>query len=166
VGALIQWQDPSGWLEAVVISCRLLNHYLRIAEKKFGTVESVQRSFTIPEGWSLQQMAAIQRFFQLQYGGNKLTATSTRVTCWRTYSSWALYPWYIIQPNRRSGYAPDCGTTNAEPLKLVALPVYQQHRATEFNLREWVTSCHIEKKRQLFKWWSRIAGVHFRLRHV
>ncbi len=165
-GRWLHWQDPQGEFKAGTYQLSPTQPLSAIAEKIWhGQV--VQRSFTIPEGWSLQQMAtyfADQGFFP----ASDFLAAASQVN--RNQFSW-LPP---NLPHLEGFLYPDTYKLNGDQVtpqavvqqmlnqfQLVALPVYQQRQnQTELTLREWVTLASIiEKEAVVRSERSRIAGV-------
>lgn len=162
----LQWQDPKGGFKAGAYELSPTQPLAAIAAKIWhGQV--VQRRFTIPEGWSLQQMAAYfaeQGFFAAT---DFLTAASQ--------IDRNQYPWLPADLPHLEGFLyPDTYKLNGDQVtpqaivqqmlnqfKLVALPMYQQRQnQTKLNLREWVTLASvIEKEAVVPDERSRIAGV-------
>ena len=161
----LQWQDPEGGFKAGSYQLSPTQPLSAIAEKIWhGQV--VQRSFTIPEGWSLQQMAA---YFAEQgfFSATDFLAAARQIDR-------NQYPWLPADLPHLEGFLyPDTYKLNGDQVtpqsvvqqmlnqfKLVALPVYQQRQQTKFNLHEWVTLASIiEKEAVVQNERSRIAGV-------
>ncbi len=161
----LQWQDPQGGFKAGSYQLSPTQPLPVIAEKIWqGQV--VQRSFTIPEGWSLQQMAA---YFAEQgfFSATDFLAAARQIDR-------NQHPWLPANLPHLEGFLyPDTYQLNGDQVtpqavvqqmlnqfKVVALPVYQQRQQTEFNLREWVTLASIiEKEAVVHNERSRIAGV-------
>lgn len=138
-----------------------------------------QASFTIPEGWSIREMAQYfeaQGYFAARDFMNAVNQTST-----------SAYPWLptnapIAEFPRLEGYLfPDTYQmpmgTSIQPefvikqmldrFEQVALPVYQQHKGkTSLSLSEWVTLASlVEKEAVVPAERNLISGVfHNRLR--
>lgn len=132
-----------------------------------------QQSFTIPEGWSIKQMA---QYFEQQgfFPAQEFLAATERV-------SLAEYPWLpATSPMtgfpRLEGYLfPDtyqipAGATVSpdeivkqmlDRFEEVALPIYQQHQGkTNLSLSQWVTLASlVEKEAVIPQERQRIAGV-------
>lgn len=130
----------------------------------------VQRSFTIPEGWSLKQMAA---YFESQgfFSAKDFITAATQIP--RNEFPWLptaiphlegfLYPDTYQIPG--SSITPDSIIKQMlKQFERVALPVYQQDpQKSQFNLLEWVTLASIvEKEAVLPAERPRIAGVFVR----
>lgn len=129
--------------------------------------DSVQSSFTIPEGWSIKQMGA---YFESQ-GFFKADAFLTAAS----QISRGRYPWLPDKLPLVEGFLyPDTYQLSAEQItpevvlqkmldrfEQVALPVYQQQsNQTQLNLLEWVTLASIvEKEAVIPQERSLIAGV-------
>jgi len=138
-----------------------------------------QASFTIPEGWSIRQMAQYfesQKYFSAQDFINAAEQVSP-----------AAYPWIpatapVSGFPRLEGYLfPDTyqipAGTSIKPefvikqmldrFEQVALPIYQQHKGkTSLSLAEWVTLASlVEKEAVVTTERNRISGVfHNRLK--
>ena len=136
--------------------------------QKIWTGEVAQRSFTIPEGWSLRQMASYfeqQKFFKAE---DFLTAASQIPT--------GKYPWLPTGLASLEGFLyPDTYQISAEAqitptdvmtqmldrFEQAALPLYNQEQGrTQFSLAQWVTLASIvEKEAVVASERPRIAGV-------
>jgi UPF0755 protein len=135
--------------------------------QKIWTGEVMQISFTIPEGWSLQQMATYfesQGYFKAQ---DFLNAASQVPR--------AQYPWLPAQIPHLEGYLyPDTYQLPSDRIspqqvinqmlnrfEQVALPLYQQGRnQTKLSLNQWVIlGSIVEKEAVLPVERPRIAGV-------
>jgi UPF0755 protein len=162
----LQWQDPTGGFKAGNYQLSPTQSLSAIAEKIW-TGSVVQRSFTIPEGWSLRQMAAYfeeQGFFPAQ----DFLAAASQIDR-------NQYPWLPADLPYLEGFLyPDTYKLNGDRLtpqdvlqqmldrfEQMALPLYQQgQNQTQLNLREWVTLASIvEKEAVVPDERSRIAGV-------
>jgi UPF0755 protein len=134
--------------------------------QKIWTGEVVTRSFTIPEGWNIRQMAA---YFE-QEGFFPAQAFVTATTQVPTYA------WLPPTTPHLEGYLyPDTyqlvvgeAVTPQQVIKLmldrfgqIAIPVYQKQQAkTGLSLAQWVTLASIvEKEAVVPQERSRIAGV-------
>jgi UPF0755 protein len=135
--------------------------------------EVVQQSFTIPEGWSLQQMSAYfekQGFFPAQ----EFMAAASQVP-------YAKYPWLPSGLPHLEGFLyPDTYQLDGDRItpqaaieqmlsrfEQLALPVYQKSQQnTKLSLKEWVTLASIvEKEAVVASERNRISGVfHNRLK--
>lgn len=169
----MMWKNPDGGFQAGNYELSTSDSLQAIAEKIWKG-EVAQRSFTIPEGWSLKQMANYfekQGFFKAQ---DFLTATSQVPN--------AEYPW--LPPNLPflEGFLyPDTYQIEAgsaitpqqvvrqmlNRFEQVALPVYNQNRGkTNLSLLQWVTLASIvEKEAVIPDERNRISGVfHNRLK--
>lgn len=129
--------------------------------------EVVQRSFTVPEGWSLQQMA---EYFEAQgfFSAKSFLEAVTQVP-------YAQFPWLPSGLPHLEGFLyPDTyqlDSDNISPegvlqqmltrFEQVALPLYQKsQKQTQLDLREWVTLASIvEKEAVIASERKRIAGV-------
>lgn len=162
----LQWQDPNGGFKAGTYQLSPTQALPEIAEQIWqGKV--VQQSFTIPEGWSLRQMAA---YFEEQgfFSAADFLAAASQI-------SRDQYPWLPAELPHLEGFLyPDTYQLNTELVtpqavlqqmlnrfQQVALPLYQQGRdQTQLNLLEWVTLASIvEKEAVVPQERSRIAGV-------
>ena len=129
--------------------------------------EVVQQSFTIPEGWSLQQMSAYfekQGFFPAQ----EFMAAASQVP-------YAQYPWLPSGLPHLEGFLyPDTYQLDGDRItpkaaieqmlsrfEQLALPVYQKSQQnTKLSLKEWVTLASIvEKEAVVAGERNRISGV-------
>ncbi|NJS11576.1 MAG: endolytic transglycosylase MltG [Microcoleus sp. CSU_2_2] len=129
--------------------------------------EVVQQSFTIPEGWSLQQMSAYfekQGFFPAQ----EFMAAASQVP-------YAEYPWLPSGLPHLEGFLyPDTYQLDGDRItpkaaieqmlgrfEQLALPVYQKSQQnTKLSLKEWVTLASIvEKEAVVASERNRISGV-------
>lgn len=162
----LQWQDPNGGFKAGTYQLSPTQALPEIAEQIWqGKV--VQQSFTIPEGWSLRQMAA---YFEEQgfFPAADFLAAASQIPRDR-------YPWLAAELPHLEGFLyPDTYQLNSELItpqavlqqmldrfQQLALPLYQQGRdQTQLNLLEWVTLASIvEKEAVVPQERSRIAGV-------
>lgn len=136
---------------------------------KIGSGKVVQLSFTIPEGWSLRQMAA---YFESQgfFKAEDFLAAASKIPR-------DQFPWLPAGLPHLEGFLyPDTyqlatgGVSPETVVKImlkrfeqVALPIYDQVRAnkqTQFKLLEWVTlSSIVEKEAVIPNERPRIAGV-------
>ncbi len=162
----LQWQEPKGGFKAGTYQLSPMQPLSVIAEKIWNG-QVVQRSFTIPEGWSLQQMAA---YFAEQgfFSATDFLAAASQIDR-------NQYPWLPADLPHLEGFLyPDTYKLNGDRVtpqvvvqqmlnqfQQVALPVYQQGRnQTDLNLRQWVTLASIiEKEAVVPHERSRIAGV-------
>ncbi len=165
-GRWLRWQDPKGGFKAGIYQLSPTEPMSAIADKIWhGLV--VQRGFTIPEGWSLQQMAAYFEsigFFPKQ----DFLAAASQI-------NHNKYPWLPAQvPNLEGFLYPDTYKLSGDRVtpqavveemlsrfEQVALPLYQQgQNQTKLNLLEWVTLASIvEKEAVVSPERPRIAGV-------
>ncbi len=140
---------------------------LRSIATKIWLGDSVQSSFTIPEGWSIRQMAA---YFESQgfFKADAFLAATSQIPTGR-------YPWLPAKLPLAEGFLyPDTYQLSAEQItpqivmekmldrfEQVALPIYQkQSNQTQLNLLEWVTLASIvEKEAVVPQERSLIAGV-------
>jgi UPF0755 protein len=136
--------------------------------QKIWTGDVVTRSFTIPEGWNIRQMAAYfeqQGFFPAQAFVNATTQVSAQP-----------YPWLPPNTPHLEGYLyPDTyqlvvgeAVTPQQVVKLMldrfqqlAIPAYQKQQGnTALTLAQWVTLASIvEKEAVIPQERPRIAGV-------
>ncbi|PSB17506.1 endolytic transglycosylase MltG [Phormidesmis priestleyi ULC007] len=163
----LMWKQPDGGFQAGNYELSTAEPLQAIAQKIW-TGEVAQRSFTIPEGWSLRQMASYfeqQGFFKAQ---DFLTAASQLPT--------GKYPWLPTGVASLEGFLyPDTYQISAgaqvtptevitqmlDRFEQVALPLYNQERdRTQFSLAQWVTLASIvEKEAVVAAERPRIAGV-------
>ncbi|XGV95936.1 MAG: endolytic transglycosylase MltG [Leptolyngbya sp. BL-A-14] len=162
--------EPQGGFKAGVYQLSPTEPMAAVATKIWSG-EVVRLSYTIPEGWSLRQMATYfeaQGFFSAQ---DFLTAVKTFPT--------ARYTWLPTSASPREqsleGYLyPDTYDGSGAPTKpevviqqmldrfeQVALPLYQQkHDSTPLSFAQWVTLASIvEKEAVIASERPRIAGV-------
>lgn len=162
----LHWQDSKGGFQAGTYQLSPTQPLSEIAEKIWqGQV--VQQSFTIPEGWSLRQMAAYfeeQGFFP---AGDFLAAASQIPR--------EKYPWLPADLPHLEGFLyPDTYKVNSgritpstvvqqmlNQFEQLALPLYQQGKnQTNLDLKQWVTLASIvEKEAVVPQERSLIAGV-------
>lgn len=177
----LQWQEPRGGFKAGTYELSP-NQPLEAIAEKIWTGSVVQRSFTIPEGWSLRQMAAYfeeQGFFPAQ----DFLAQASQINR-------NQYPWLPANLPHLEGFLyPDTYKINGDRVtpqvvveqmlnrfEQMALPLFDQDQnqnatrrssgdrrtrvAPNLNLREWVTLASIvEKEAVVPQERSRIAGV-------
>ncbi|BAZ17457.1 hypothetical protein NIES4071_93360 [Calothrix sp. NIES-4071] len=159
------WQDPKGDFQAGTYELSPTQPMNVIAETiRDGKV--VQTGFTIPEGWSLRQMA---RYFQEKgwFSGEEFLKAASIVDRKK-------FPWLPADIPFLEGFLfPDTyqvpygkvtpGDVIEQMLKRFeqnALPVYQTAPKTKFTLKEWVTLASIvEKEAVVASERRRIAGV-------
>ena len=162
----LQKQEPSGGFKAgnyVIVP----NQSLPVVAAQIWRGEVVELSFTIPEGWSLQQMGA---YFEKQgFFSAKEFLSETRKIPKSEYS------WLPANLPHLEGFLyPDTYKLNGDSVtpeivvrqmlnqfQVVALPVYEQGKSkTDLNLLEWVTlGSIVEKEAVIPQERSRIAGV-------
>lgn len=162
----LQWQDSKGEFKAGTYQLSPTQPLPLIAEKIWqGQV--VQRSFTIPEGWSLRQMAAYFEDIGFFPATDFLAAASQIKR--------NQYPWLPADLPHLEGFLyPDTYKLNGDKItpqsivqqmlnrfEQVALPLYQQgQNQTQLDLRQWVTLASIvEKEAVVDSERARIAGV-------
>ena len=159
-------QDPKGGFKAGTYQLSATQPLSKIADEIWqGKV--VERDFTIPEGWSLRQMAAYfkeQKFFPAK----DFLAAASQINS-------NQYPWLPANlPNLEGFLYPDTYRLNSDRVTpqavvqqmlnrfdQVALPLYKQgHNQTQLDLYQWVTLASIvEKEAVVPQERSRIAGV-------
>jgi len=173
----LMFKDSTGGFQAGTYQITKAQPMQEIAAKIWSG-DVAQTSFTIPEGWSIREMAQYfesQKYFTAQEFLDAVNQFST-----------AVYPWLPTNSPidgfpRLEGYLfPDTYQipigASIQPefvIKLmldrfeeVALPIYQQHRGkTTLSLAEWVTLASlVEKEAVIPAERSRISGVfHNRL---
>ena len=162
----LQWHDSKGEFKAGTYQLSPTQPLPLIAEKIWqGQV--VQRSFTIPEGWSLRQMAAYFEDIGFFPATDCLAAASQ--------INRNQYPWLPADLPHLEGFLyPDTYKLNGDKItpqsivqqmlnrfEQVALPLYQQgQNQTQLDLRQWVTLASIvEKEAVVQSERARIAGV-------
>lgn len=162
----LQWQNPQGGFKAGNYQLSPNQSMPDIAQKIWQG-EVTQLTYTIPEGWSLRQMAEYfekQGFFSAQ---DFLTAASQIPR--------NEYPWLPANLPHLEGFLyPDTYKLNGDSVtpkviirqmlnqfQQVALPVYEAKKSqTNLNLLEWVTlGSIVEKEAVIADERSRIAGV-------
>lgn len=163
---VLQWRDPQGGFKAGTYELSP-NDSLEVIASKIWQGRVVQRSFTIPEGWSIQQMA---EYFEAQgfFPAADFIAAANNVD--RTQHAWL--PAEI--PHLEGFLYPDTYKVNGDQVSAtaiinqmlarfeqVALPLYTQaQNQTSYDLLEWVTLASIvEKEAVVANERSRIAGV-------
>lgn len=163
----LQWQDPKGSFKAGIYRLSPTQPLPVIAEKIWQG-EVVQRSFTIPEGWSLQQMAVYfqsKGFFSAEDFLAAVSQTKRNQYPWLPadlpHLEGFLYPdTYKLDGDRVTPQAVVQQMLNR--FEQVALPLYKQGQKQNgrLNLLEWVTLASIvEKEAVVPEERSRIAGV-------
>lgn len=161
----LKWREPQGGFKAGTYELSPDQSLDTIATQIWrGKV--VERSFTIPEGWSLQQMA---EYFEAQgfFPAADFLAAVENVDR-------SKYSWLPAELPHLEGFLyPDTYKINGDQIaasavvqqmlqrfEQVALPLYTQAQQTQYNLREWVTLASIvEKEAVVADERSRIAGV-------
>lgn len=162
----LHWQDPKGGFKAGTYQLSPNEPLSEIADKIWqGRV--IQQSFTIPEGWSLRQMAAY--FEQLGlFSASEFLAAASQIPRDK-------YPWLPADLPHLEGFLyPDTYKVNSDRItaqavvnqmlnrfQQVALPIYQQGKdRTPLDLKQWVTLASIvEKEAVVPQERSLIAGV-------
>jgi UPF0755 protein len=168
----VRWlrlREPQGGFKAGTYQLSATESMQTIASRIWGG-DTVQLSFTIPEGWSLAQMAA---YFQQQgyFSASDFLKAAEEF-------SLTPYPWMPADlpktAARLEGYLyPDtyqiaAGVTPKDILKQmldrfeqVALPIYQQQQGrSSLSLNQWVTlSSIVEKEAVVASERATIAGV-------
>lgn len=162
----LHWQDPNGGFKAGTYQLSPNEPLSEIAEKIwYGRV--IQQSFTIPEGWSLKQMAAY--FEQIGFfPASEFLAAASQIPRDK-------YPWLPADLPHLEGFLyPDTYKVNSgritavavvdqmlNQFQQVALPIYQQAKnQTRLDLKQWVTLASIvEKEAVVPQERSLIAGV-------
>lgn len=161
----LKWRDPQGNFKAGTYELSPNDSLATIATQIWqGRV--VERSFTIPEGWSIQQMA---EYFEAQgfFPAADFLAAVNQVDR-------SQYSWLPAVPHLEGFLYPDTYKINNDQVtasavvaqmlqrfEQVALPLYTQAQSqTTYDLREWVTLASIvEKEAVVADERSRIAGV-------
>lgn len=162
----LQWHDPMGGFKAGTYQLSPTQPLSAIAEEIWqGKV--VQRSFTIPEGWSLRQMA---NYFETQgfFSATDFLSAASQINR-------NQYPWLPAQLPYLEGFLyPDTYKLNSDRVtpqaivqqmldrfEQVALPLYQQAQSeSRLSLLQWVTLASIvEKEAVVPEERARIAGV-------
>lgn len=162
----LAYQSPKGGFKAGTYELSPSQPLPAIAEKIWQG-EVVQASFTIPEGWSIRQMAAYfseKGFFSAQ----EFTAAASQID--RQQFPWLpenlpslegfLYPdTYKIASGKITPQS--VVKQMLQRFEQVALPVYQKgENPLKLNLKQWVTLASIvEKEAAVPNERSRIAGV-------
>ncbi|MBV8883117.1 MAG: endolytic transglycosylase MltG [Chroococcidiopsidaceae cyanobacterium CP_BM_RX_35] len=169
----LHFQDPKGEFQAGTYQLSPTESLSAITTTiQQGQV--VERSFMIPEGWSLRQMSA---YFEAQgfFPAKDFLAAASQINR-------SQYPWLPTGlPNLEGFLYPDTyklSSNRATPQAVVqqmlhqfeqkALPLYRQGQSqTQLNLLQWVTLASIvEKEAVVPQERPRIAGVFVsRLRH-
>lgn len=162
----LRLQDPQGEFKAGTYQLSPQASLSAIAEQIWQG-EVVQQSFTIPEGWSVQQMAA---YFEEQ---GFFPATDFRAAVRQIpYDQFSWLPADL--PHLEGFLYPDTYKLSGDRVtpqavvqqmlkrfEQVALPLYQQGKnQTQFDLQQWVTLASIvEKEAVIPAERPRIAGV-------
>ena len=162
----LQKQEPNGGFKAgnyVIVP----NQSLPVVAAQIWRGKVVELSFTIPEGWSLQQMGT---YFEKQglFSAQEFLAETRKIPK-------SEYPWLPANLPHLEGFLyPDTYKLNGDSVtpeivvkqmlnqfQVVALPVYEQGKSkTNLNLLEWVTlGSIVEKEAVIPSERSRIAGV-------
>lgn len=162
----LQQQNPQGGFKAGNYQLSPNQPMPEIAEKIWNG-EVTQLTFTIPEGWSLRQMAD---YFEKQgfFSAQDFLAAASQIPR-------SEYPWLPDNLPHLEGFLyPDTYKLNGDSVtpevivrqmlnqfQQVALPVYQAEKSqTNLDLLEWVTlSSIVEKEAVIPQERSRIAGV-------
>ncbi|MGL5080879.1 MAG: endolytic transglycosylase MltG [Microcoleaceae cyanobacterium] len=148
----LMFQDPEGEFKAGTYQMVPTQPLSAIAEKVWKG-EVMQSSFTIPEGWSIQQMA---EYFEQQgfFTAEEFVAAASRVPA-------DQFPWLPQKLPQLEGFLyPDTYQVESEQItpegvvnqmlkrfEEVALPVYQQAQDKHnLDLKEWVTLASIVEK--------------------
>ena len=158
-------QDPNGGFKAGTYQLSPTQPLAAVADKIWhGQV--VERNFTIPEGWSLRQIAAYfeaNRFFPAQDFLKAASQIPRNQYSWLPanlpYLEGFLYPdTYKLTGDQITPEAVVQQMLNR--FQQVALPLYQQEKQSKLNLLQWVTLASIvEKEAVLPAERPRIAGV-------
>ncbi|MEM7724774.1 MAG: endolytic transglycosylase MltG [Cyanobacteria bacterium P01_A01_bin.45] len=164
----LTWQNPEGGFKAGTYELSPSLSLKEIADRVWkGKV--IQSTYTIPEGWSLQQMA---KYFQSKdfFSSEEFLAATVEINR-------SKYPWLPEDINSLEGFLyPDTyeipnGTITPQEIvqqmlkqfQIVALPVYKsQTNSTPLNLslKDWVTFASIvEKEAVIPKERPLISGV-------
>ncbi|KAM3093984.1 endolytic transglycosylase MltG [Phormidesmis sp. 146-35] len=163
----LMFRNPDGGFQAGNYQLSTTEPLQQIADKIW-MGEVAQRSFTIPEGWSIRQMAAYferQGFFKAEDFVNAASQVPT-----------GKYPWLPTNLPHLEGFLyPDTYQISVgsavtpeeivgqmlDRFEQVALPVYNQHQGkTQLSLAQWVTlGSIVEKEAVVASERSRIAGV-------
>ncbi|MBP5975298.1 endolytic transglycosylase MltG [Brasilonema sp. CT11] len=164
----LEWKNPQGSFQAGTYELSATQPLSAIAQKIWLGV-AVQNSYTIPEGWSLRQMAAYFQERKFFLAKDFLAATSQID---RSQFSWLpadlpslegfLYPdTYKIARGRISPQ--DVIKQMLNGFQQVALPLYKkEQKKTPLDLKQWVTLASIvEKEAVVASERPLIAGVFF-----
>lgn len=163
----LMWKQPDGGFQAGNYELSTAEPLQTIAQKVW-TGEVAQRSFTIPEGWSLKQMASYfeqQGFFKAQDFLNAASQLPTGKYPWLP-TGFASLEGFLYPDTYQISAGLDVTPTEVisqmlDRFEQVALPVYNQGRdRTQFSLAQWVTLASIiEKEAVVAAERPRIAGV-------
>jgi UPF0755 protein len=161
------WQEPKGGFKAGVYELSPSESLDAIAEKIWNG-KVVQSRFTIPEGWSLRQMANYFESDKRWFSASSFLTAASQVDR-------KQYPWLPADIPIPEGFLyPDTyqipkGNVTAQSVvnqmlkrfEQTALPVYQgSQNQTKFSLKQWVTLASIvEKEAVVQQERPRIAGV-------
>jgi UPF0755 protein len=163
----LMFKNPDGGFQAGNYQLSTAEPLQQIAEKIW-TGEVAQRSFTIPEGWSIRQMAAYfeqQGFFKAQDFVNAASQVPTGKYPWLPsnfpHLEGFLYPDTYQIPAGAVVTPEEIVRQMLDRFEQVALPVYNQQQAkTQLSLVQWVTlGSIVEKEAVVASERSRIAGV-------
>ncbi len=149
----LMWQKPAGGFQAGNYELSTLEPLQSIADKIWdGKV--AQRSFTVPEGWSIKKMAA---YFEREgyFRAQDFTAAASQVP-------YDQFPWLPKDAPHLEGFLfPDTYQIPSgavitprqvisqmlERFEQTALPIYNQKRGTtQMTLNQWVTLASIVEK--------------------
>ena len=163
----LRWQDREGGYKAGTYMLSPTQPLPKIAQKIW-TGEVMQLSFTIPEGWSISQMATYFESIGYFKAADFVAAATKQIPFER-------YPWLPKDLPHLEGYLypdtyqlPSDRISPQEVIKQmldrfeqVALPVYQQgQKQTKLSLSQWVTlGSIVEKEAVVPTERARIAGV-------
>ncbi len=165
----LKWQDPDGEFKAGTYALSRTQSLEAIA-RQIWQGKVIELSFTIPEGWSIQQMAT---YFEAQgfFPATEFIAAASTVDR-------SKYPWLPADLPHLEGFLyPDTYKLNGDQItaqavvnqmlqrfEQLALPLYEQQRnQTQLDLREWVTLASIvEKEAVVANERQTIAGVFVR----
>lgn len=149
----LAWKYPDGGFQAGNYELSTTEPLQSIAEKIWSG-QVAQRSFTIPEGWSVKQMAG---YFEQQgfFRGDDFRAAARQIPIDR-------YPWLpkdaphlegFLYPDTYQITAGDAVTPQQvidqmlSRFEQIALPIYNQNRGnTQLSLAQWVTLSSIVEK--------------------
>ncbi|WP_041619088.1 endolytic transglycosylase MltG [Stanieria cyanosphaera] len=153
-----QKQDPTGGFKAGTYLLSPQDNLPAIAEKIWRG-ELMQTKFTIPEGWSIQQMA--QYFESVGYfSAEDFVAAASKIPTdkypWLPpnlpHLEGFLYPDTYKISSDRIGNPQDIIEVMLNQFQQIALPVYQENKKqTNLSLLEWVTLASIVEKEAVVK---------------